>query len=338
MRGVRKSFHRLSLAMSVLWLLFARTGPFEAMAPDDFPIRNIVTGLTYAVLQDAINANETLDGHTITVDAGIYNVSAFVINKSVSVVGEGRETTILRGSVSYEFIGIFSVSADNVTIAGFTIQDGYWGIHLYSNYVHIANCTVRNNRSGIVSGPRAGAFGGNTIEGSIIADNVIVGIDLMTSNNIIYNNIISGNRVGINVVSTQDKTSGTVISGNTIKNNQIGCQIAISYNNVVFHNNFLNNTIQASSPTGDINEWDDGYPSEGNYWSDYNGTDADHDGIGDSPYVISTSDQDHYPLMAEYVIPEYPMGLIIAFFTMALLLAVAVWKKKESDLAIRIRL
>jgi PKD repeat protein len=51
---------------------------------------------------------------------------------------------------------------------------------------------------------------------------------------------------------------------------------------------------------------DDGYPSGGNYWTDYKGVDVKSgpnqdkpgsDGIGDTPYVVDTNNKDRYPLM-----------------------------------------
>ena len=45
-----------------------------------------------------------------------------------------------------------------------------------------------------------------------------------------------------------------------------------------------------------FNSWDNG--KEGNYYSNYNGTDADKDGIGDTSYVINSNNQDRYPLVA----------------------------------------
>jgi hypothetical protein len=53
--------------------------------------------------------------------------------------------------------------------------------------------------------------------------------------------------------------------------------------------------------------WDDGYPSGGNYWSDYRHTDmlsgpgqnlSGSDGIGDVSYIIDGDNIDAYPLMA----------------------------------------
>ena len=73
-----------------------------------------------------------------------------------------------------------------------------------------------------------------------------------------------------------------------------GLHIDSSLDNFIFHNNIVNNTVQAHDELGNI--WDDGYPSGGNYWSDYNGadifsgTEQDQPGsdyIGDSPHLFS---------------------------------------------------
>jgi len=54
------------------------------------------------------------------------------------------------------------------------------------------------------------------------------------------------------------------------------------------------------SSVGFTNVWDDGYPSGGNYWSDYNGTDSTGDGIGDTAYVVDANNTDHYPLIGMF--------------------------------------
>jgi hypothetical protein len=69
-------------------------------------------------------------------------------------------------------------------------------------------------------------------------------------------------------------------------------------NNTFYHNNFVGaNQIRLWDGAKGPNFWDNGV--EGNYWSDYNGTDANHDGIGDTPYLIDTRDRDYQPQSSE---------------------------------------
>jgi len=84
-------------------------------------------------------------------------------------------------------------------------------------------------------------------------------------------------------------------------------------NHQIHRNNFINNEIQAIDPNL-LNSWDDGYPSGGNYWSDYPGVDVSKgfnqditgsDGFGDEPYYLLKSNiaLDNYPLMRTQHLP-----------------------------------
>jgi len=129
--------------------------------------------------------------------------------------------------------------------------------------------------------------------------NTTVGILLSGSiNSLIMNNTISLNNDGIFLGG-----SNNTIKGNTISSNEmIGIYLGGSSNNIIFHNNFLDNTDNVYDEGG--NTWDDG--KYGNYWSDYIERYPDAKrlplkGIWDTPYEIEGGDNaDDCPLIKQW--------------------------------------
>jgi nitrous oxidase accessory protein len=93
------------------------------------------------------------------------------------------------------------------------------------------------------------------------------------------------------------------VSANLISNCTVGVQLDHSSNNTFVHNSFIDNPTQVVNLNSTYaNTWDNG--TEGNHWSNYNGTDIDGDGIGDTPHIIDKNNQDNYPLMNPLEISE----------------------------------
>jgi parallel beta-helix repeat protein len=136
-----------------------------------------------------------------------------------------------------------------------------------------------------------------------------IGVCVYTTNNTVEGNKITGSNMGILIAE-----SPNTVVGNHIENNIEGIFMGPlpdtheTVYNVLYHNSFVNNTRQVydcecTDPhtIQHLNIWDNG--TSGNYWSDYTGTDADKDGIGDAPYQVSSDDVDTYPLMAPIASP-----------------------------------
>jgi len=143
-----------------------------------------------------------------------------------------------------------------------------------------------------------------------------IGIRSGSDNTVISNNINSAGG-GINL----QYADGNNIIGNTIINCRewipaSGIMLGSSYGNTIYHNNLIENEPDQAYDTS-LNMWDNGYPSGGNYWSNYTGVDlysgpyqneTGSDGIGDTPYAIDINNQDRYPLMSPWGDVEPPIA------------------------------
>ncbi len=249
---------------------------------------------------------------------------------------ETGENHIARNNMTSFGEGIHSEYSQNMTILGNTMRGGWPGIELY----YAMNASITGNR---ISSYRGAGIYLHSASHSFVK----------------YNNI-SSNNIGVQ----SHFSDNTTISDNEILNNLIGIyllvcdNVSIMRNNIrlsqdtgiyyffssstsVFHNNLVGNSNQASDPLGYENSWDDGYPSGGNYWSDYAGVDVKSgvnqdlpgsDGIGDTPYVIDADSLDRYPLMSPFEpFPGPPIITGITLTGQTLENVTLTWSLSEDD-------
>ena len=146
-------------------------------------------------------------------------------------------------------------------------------------------------------------------------------------NSIVGNNI-TGNDNGIVLFGFSNQNS--IVKNNIANSDGNGIWLdGTSNNNRFYHNNFNNNLFQVQSGNS-TNVWDDGYPSGGNYWSDYNGTDSNDDGIGGTSYIIDANNIDHYPLMVPQRHPEFRSFLILPLFMRSNTISSTVYRRRHS--------
>ena len=196
-----------------------------------------------------------------------------------------------RNDISGNKGSIKLVYSENNNISG-----NSWGISLSSS----SNNVVSGNEGSILT-----SYCSNV---SIVGNN-LGGIELHNSGDfLVSGNNIEGNGKGEGILLSF--SSYSTICNNIITKHNYGFYLYVAGGNTIYGNNIVDNNDQVCSWYSS-NVWDNG--SKGNYWSDYAGNDTDHDGIGDSPYIIAiqgsvpaANDQDRYPLMNPVVIPEFP--------------------------------
>ena len=285
----------LTLALLLIGVILATYRIQQATAQPKTWIVDDDGPADFSGIQEAVNASS--DGDTIFVKPGSYSAGIYVA-KNISIVAESQDVVINANN------GIGSaivLVAGNVSISGFTILAGDTGIMVGAG---TKDEPVRRvvSRNRIMNAQDSGIFV-YWSNGALITENTFVNnyyaIRTRNSNCTINRNLFENNLYGI--IRKEDNRA-SAYSENTFKNNAIGIDLGFfddrSVQIKIYHNNFQNNTINAQPYERVRNAWDNGYPCGGNYWSDYNGSDADDDGIGDSSYVIDEYNVDAYPLVA----------------------------------------
>jgi parallel beta-helix repeat protein len=317
----------LALLISTLfWVQPAKPSSLKIVVPDD-----------YATIQAAVeNAGE---GCMVFVKEGIYHEN-LKINKSLTLIGENRDTTVIDGNSSEGYRIPIRISHQGVSVTGFSLLGGWAGVQA-GGESNISGNRIKNAQYGIML-----SSNGSEITNNIIESMAVCGIQLtQAAHNKVQNNLVvsasrgieiadqllqptsvilsENNTISENIIVDSKEyairlqfTKDNILVGNNITNSAGGISLFETDNNVLHHNNFINNTRQVVAGkepmwTGgneirySVCVWDNG--SEGNYWSDYTGKDENGDGVGDTPYVINEKNTDNFPLMKPTIIvPNSP--------------------------------
>ena len=292
---------------------------------------NNITNSPYGIEVDSSNC--TVSGNKVTSNG-----------YAVEILNSANNNVLENSITNNNYYGVYLSRSSNNTISGNNItgnssSDGIWLVSSFNNSITKNNITINllginlldssNNKisENHISGNAVGisestGSSNNTISGNNITGNTDDGIlsggsvDILSHNNIANNrygvwlnsvgSTISGNNVTANGYGIAlYSSSGNVLSGNNITTSTTcGAYLNSSSGNRIFHNNFLYNTQQAST-NNSTNTWDDGYPSGGNYWSDYrttypNAVENDSSAIWNMPYVIDSNNTDRYPLVGPF--------------------------------------
>lgn len=204
--------------------------------------------------------------------------------------------------------------SDNCLIENNVIEDGRDALLWYSDHITVRNNVSRRNRYGF----HAMYSNDVTFENNLLIDNS-VGIYLMygkgftlAGNRIqrnrgvsgygigfkevdqyeIRDNVLSGNRVGMYIDGSpmRRKAGSANFVRNNVSCNDVGMMLLPSVKgNRITENNFVDNLEQIGvQGRGTIEKNEFAHAGRGNFWNNYGGYDANHDGVGDQPYAPST--------------------------------------------------
>jgi nitrous oxidase accessory protein len=271
------------IAALILVLVFLTAACITMPFPVKAESRTIVVPDDYPTIAEAIgNATES---DTILVRTGTYDEHSLVITKSISLIGENAENTIIKdidsptplfGSSIMVGPTAITISADNVTISGFTINNGDpdiggggvgtliignklpHGITLSKgSYQTVSQNTVEGN---IHSEVPYTLICNNTVSGSgTLGFGALILVEAAGNsgyNNVVYGNTIIGNNI---ITPTQGQPNqgitiymsyGNIVANNTMTKCYAGINLDLTAQNKISANTVSTNYFGISAIQG----------------------------------------------------------------------------------------
>lgn len=267
-------------------------------------------------VRDLVLQNELYGVYLYETQEAVLKNNTFANNSYGVNLASSRNCTVMENSFSNNSYGISLMSSSENAVRNNTLSEnpGY-GIYLSESRDNVIDC---NRVSGSDTGIQIDCSDNNSFAENTIFDNTL-GVylfdsdyNILTANNastnsksgfyltISQHNILSGNTAskntrGIDLEGWPGEilASDNILFSNTVSNNsEVGIWLTAAANNTIYSNSF-SNTKNVMDKGHNI--WN---TTIGNYWSDYLGSDADCNGIGDTPYVINpvTEIKDFFPI------------------------------------------
>lgn len=243
----------------------------------DLTIENCLFGIDLAQANNNILKRNHI--HSIDTDIGLkgdairvwYSIFNTVVDNTIENVRDGILVWYSRQN----------------EIRGNTVNDSRYGLHfMYAEQNKAENNSFHRNMVGLFSMYANGLVAkGNTILESSGPSGIGLGLK-QTSDAILQDNTLIGNAIGLYLdQSPEDEDIPNSVIGNSIAYNGVGVhflsdQLGTTFSGNDFIGNFTPVAVHTSSRTAARNDW------TGNHWDLYQGFDANHDGVGDSPMEL----------------------------------------------------